>query len=79
MLAASIAAGRKRLDVELDTIASDPLPAEVIENMPRFAGMSTRIVEIVIPCVKCRSLAEVLANLEGQLSLFRRSNGDVPG
>lgn len=29
--------------MELDTIASDPLPAEVIENMPRFADISTRI------------------------------------
>eukprot|EP00903_Cladosiphon_okamuranus_P012352 g11581.t1 len=36
-LAASISSGHKRLDVELDTIASDPLPATVIENLPRSA------------------------------------------
>lgn len=34
-LAASISLGHRRLSVELDGIASDPLPAAVIDNMPR--------------------------------------------
>ncbi|CAM9247652.1 unnamed protein product, partial [Ectocarpus fasciculatus] len=36
-LAASISLGHRRLSVELDSIASDPLPAAVIDNMPRSA------------------------------------------
>ncbi|CAM9321001.1 unnamed protein product [Ectocarpus sp. 13 AM-2016] len=34
-LAASISLGHRRLSIELDSIASDPLPAAVIDNMPR--------------------------------------------
>lgn len=36
-LAASILSGRRRLGVELDSISSGPLPAAVVENMPRYA------------------------------------------
>ncbi|CAB1113909.1 unnamed protein product [Ectocarpus sp. CCAP 1310/34] len=36
-LAASISLGHRRLSIELDSIASDPLPAAVIDNMPRSA------------------------------------------
>ncbi|CAM9135050.1 unnamed protein product [Scytosiphon promiscuus] len=36
-LAAAISYGRKRLDVELDSISSEPLPPAVVENMPRSA------------------------------------------
>jgi len=48
-LAASITAGRRRLDVELDTIVSDPLPAEVIENMPRCADIFALLSSSIIP------------------------------
>lgn len=34
-LSASISLGHRRLSIELDSIASDPLPAAVIDNMPR--------------------------------------------
>ena len=34
-LAASISSGHRHLDIELDSIASDPLPPAVIEAMPR--------------------------------------------
>lgn len=34
-LAASISSGHRLLDIELDSIASDPLPPAVIEAMPR--------------------------------------------
>ncbi|CAM9264371.1 unnamed protein product [Ectocarpus sp. 12 AP-2014] len=36
-LAASISLGHRRLSIDLDSIASDPLPAAVIDNMPRSA------------------------------------------
>eukprot|EP00752_Nemacystus_decipiens_P012187 g10805.t1 len=36
-LAASISAGRRRLDMELDKIASEPLPPAVVESLPRSA------------------------------------------
>ncbi|CAM9209213.1 unnamed protein product [Ectocarpus sp. 4 AP-2014] len=36
-LAAMVSLGHRRLSIELDSIASDPLPAAVIDNMPRSA------------------------------------------